>query len=83
MGEKVMMTLVGSEDPPTIEQAAKKLGTPVSALDSDFGVVLVDNKRWIYTVRVDAAALPAEQNQNEGVSGPFSDPKIAPFGLPE
>lgn len=83
MREMVMMTVTGAEDAPSLEQSAAKLGVPSSALDPEFGVVLIDFKRHIYTVRVDAAYLPETPASTEGVAGPFSDPKIAPFGLPE
>ena len=83
MAEMVMMTLAASETPPTIQQSAEELGVPVTAIDTDFGVVLVDTKNWVYTVRVDAKALDSSGESAEGVSGPFSDPRIEPFGLPE
>lgn len=76
------MTIRGSDKAPTLEQSAQQLRVPVSALDSEFGVVLIDHRRKIYSVRVDAAQLP-QSTGAESVSGPFSDPRIAPFGLPE
>ncbi|MEO1160767.1 MAG: hypothetical protein AAFW74_09990 [Pseudomonadota bacterium] len=83
MGEMVMMTVECPGDTPSVEMVAKKLNVTVSAIDTKFGVILVDVKRHIYTVRVDKDQLPKDAPQSEGVSGPYSDPKIAPFGTPD
>jgi hypothetical protein len=84
MGEMVMMNVQCPEDKPSIAVVAQKLNVSVSAIDTKFGVILVDLERHIYTVRVDKDQLPKEmQQQSESVSGPYSDPKIAPFGTPE
>lgn len=84
MGEMVMMNVECPGDKPSIAVVARKLNVSVSAIDTKFGVILVDVKRHIYTVRVDKDQLPEDmQQQSEGVSGPYSDPKIAPFGTPE
>ncbi|WP_108883349.1 hypothetical protein [Anderseniella sp. Alg231-50] len=83
MGEMVMMNVQCPGDKPSIEVVAKKLNVTVSAIDTKFGIILVDVKRHIYTVRVDKEQLPKDQQQSEGVSGPYSDPKIAPFGTPD
>jgi len=82
MGEMVMMNVEGWQSPPSIEQVAEQLGLANSAIDAGFGVILVDPENKIYTVRVDKSVLSKNEQQIEGVSGPFSDPKIAPFGTP-
>lgn len=79
----VMMNVQCLGDQPSIEFVAKKLNVTVSAIDAKFGVILVDLEHHIYTVRVDKDQLPKDMQQSEGVSGPYSDPKIAPFGTPE
>ncbi len=83
MGEMVMMNVQCLDAQPTIEVIAKKLNVTVSAIDTKFGVILVDVEHHIYTVRVDKTQLPEGSEQPMGVSGPYSDPKIAPFGTPE
>ncbi len=84
MGEMVMMNVECPGDTPSIAVIAQKLNVSVSAIDTKFGVILVDVKRHIYTVRVDKDQLPEDmQQQSEGVSGPYSDPKIAPFDTPK
>lgn len=83
MGEMVMMTVRGLAENPSVEDVAKLLGVPVTAIDAKFGIIIVDVERHICTVRVDSEQLPKGTDQPEGVSGPYSDPKIAPFGTPE
>ncbi|MEO9875754.1 MAG: hypothetical protein ABJM26_04280 [Anderseniella sp.] len=83
MGEMVMMTVHGLAENPSVEDVAKLLNVPVAAIDAKFGIIIVDVKRHICTVRVDSDQLPKAVEQPEGVSGPYSDPKIAPFGTPE
>lgn len=67
----------------SITEAAAELGLPSTALDPDFGVVAIDPDRGICTVRVFADALPKKSDKDgSGVTGPYSDPKIGPFGIP-
>ncbi len=83
MGEMVMMNVQCLENEPSIDVVAEKLNVTASAIDTKFGIILVDLERHIYTVRVDKDQLPKDMPQSEEVSGPYSDPKIAPFGTPE
>lgn len=82
MGEMVMMTISGWDEPPSIERVAEDLSVPACAFDAAFGVILVDPKRAIYAVRIDSEKVPEAAPEGFTVSGPFSDPKIAPFGPP-
>lgn len=71
-----LLSIPGGEAAPSLEEAARYLGLPVTALSRDFGVVLFDHLQQRYAVEVDARSL-------EGVtlpegSGPFSVPVIAP-----
>ena len=81
MQEMVLMTVKGTKTTPTLEKSAEHLRVPAHALDPNFGVVLVDPKRNIYTVRVEESYVNRDSS-DEG-TGPFSDPRIAPFGLPK
>lgn len=78
-----MMTIAGWHEQPSIERVAADLSVPLCAFDAQFGVILVDPKRDIYAVRVDLDQLPEKIQSEFIVSGPFSDPKIAPFGPPK
>ncbi len=82
----VMMTIETppSKDgaPPTLEEAAGRLGVPVSALDAEFGVSPIDPDAGAWAVLLkDETDVP--DAPGEGVEGPFSNPAIAPYGPPE
>jgi hypothetical protein len=78
---RVMLTLNGGGSAPSLDEVARRLEVRPAQLDADFGVVLIDPDRHLYTVRgdEDAAAAAAER---DGVEGPFSNPRIEPFGPP-
>jgi len=74
------MTVQSDDGPPTLETAARQLGVTPEAVDEAFGVVPIDPKRGLYSVQVDAAQLPAGASEGEPYRGPFSTPRIEPFG---
>ncbi|MBC7987444.1 MAG: hypothetical protein H7X93_12380 [Sphingomonadaceae bacterium] len=74
--EAVLMTVKGSDGPPSLAEAAEQLGLPVDELDPAFGVVMVSPRRGLYSVRVAASALGDGFDPEKG---PYSDPKIAPM----
>ena len=76
---KEMMVVEATDGRPTLEEAARQLRVDVKHLDPQFGVVLIDPQRHLYTVLVDAGAVPADAR---GDRGPFSNPGIAHFGRP-
>jgi hypothetical protein len=75
----VMMTVELDPEVATVAQAAERLGVEPDRIDADFGVVSIDPEQNLYTVLVDAQAA-AEAADRPGVEGPFSDPRIEPFG---
>jgi hypothetical protein len=74
------MTIQSEDGPPTLEAAARQLGVRVEAVDADFGVIPIDPKRGLYSVQVDASQLPPEPVGKGPYRGPFSSPRIEPFG---
>lgn len=83
MGDMMMLTIEAADvAQPSVEWASELLSVPREAFDERFGVILVDPDRGLYAVRVDAGELPPSVQEDERVSGPFSDPRIAPFGHP-
>jgi len=78
MGNPAFMTVHGIDGPPTLESAAQELGVAVDDIDPDFGVVLIDQTRGLYTVQVHADHIP-EQLERESYQGPFSNPRIDTF----
>src|ERR1700687_4254515 len=77
---KVMLTIT-LDDQGSLESAAQRLGLSPKDLDQSFGVVEIDPAQHLYAVLVDEKR--AEQaSSREGVSGPYSNPPIEPFGTP-
>lgn len=81
--ETALMTLQCHAGTPRLVEAARTLGLPTKALDREFGVVSIDPDKGSFVVRVFSEFLPARQgNEHSDTSGPYSDPKISPFGIP-
>jgi hypothetical protein len=74
----VLATVQGQS--PDLRSAAAQLGVSVADLDEEFGVQLLDPERGLYAVRVCGESLPPGSADQGTYRGPFSDPKIAPFG---
>jgi hypothetical protein len=69
MPEKALMTVQSQDGPPTLAAAARQLGVDLEAVDATYGVVLIDPKRGLYSVQVDAAQLPPENAPDEHYRG--------------
>jgi hypothetical protein len=78
-----MYTIEVQQGPPTMAQAAQMLHVQESDLDSSFGVVLIDPKRGLYTVRVREQSRARPDVSDPEVDGPFADPGIGHFGPPQ
>jgi hypothetical protein len=76
----MLMTVECPAGKPTVESVAHKLGVPLDAIDRKFGVIAVDPDRHLYSVRVRADAAAPSYDSKGNYRGPFSNPKIAPFG---
>lgn len=77
-----LMTVTGVDRPPTLAEAAAQLGLAPADLDAGFGVVPIDPERNLFAVEVRADRVPAQapESAGEAYRGPFSNPRIAPFG---
>lgn len=63
---------------PTLRDAAAALGVAEHTLDPTFGVIAVNPKEQLYTVRT------IEGKDSSGANAPpYSDPRIEPFGPPQ
>jgi hypothetical protein len=80
MGKGALMTVHGKGAPPTLAEAAAQLGVHVSALNPDFGVILIDPDREIYTVEVDVDQTGGIAEPGDSFGGPYSNPDIEPLG---
>ncbi|EAQ30347.1 hypothetical protein NAP1_06205 [Erythrobacter sp. NAP1] len=87
---KVMVQFHFDGDPPDPDAVAERFGIPRDAIDEDFGVIVTDEVEKLCTVLV-PADVAEKMNEQLGRSTPdaspdegsFSNPRIAPFGLPE
>jgi hypothetical protein len=81
---KVMVTIRARTGPPTVEAVIERYRLGPDDIDSDYGLVEIDPADHLYVILVepDAAARiqPTEQWET---AGPYSNPRIAPFGPPE
>jgi hypothetical protein len=76
-----MMTVELDPDSATVDEVAKRLGLGPEEIDAEFGVVPIDPDNHLYSVLVDEQASARVAGQ-PGVEGPFSNPRIEPFGPP-
>jgi hypothetical protein len=81
---KVMLTIQRQEGPPQLEEIQIKYGLTDDEIDPQFGVVEIDPVDGTYTILVEETAA-AKISDSEGwkVQGPYSNPRIEPFGPPQ
>jgi hypothetical protein len=76
-----LMTVTIPRGAPSIAAAAAQLGVKPEDIDAAYGVVPVDPDRGLYAVQVRADRLSKQpQSGREGYNGPWSNPRIEPFG---
>lgn len=76
---EVMLTIVREGETPSLESVAQMLHVPKAALNAEFGVVLIDPSDTKYAVLIDESYASNVSGPN--VKGPFSNPRIAHYGL--
>ena len=79
---KVMMTLRLDPEEANLASITRKFKLAPGEIDRDFGVVGLSPEDHLYAILVDEAA-GAKLGGVEGVSGPYSNPRIEPFGPPQ
>ena len=77
----VMVTISAAETP-TIDEVADRYGLAQGEIDLDFGVIEVADGLFTILVEENVAERIAGQSDWDA-SGPYSNPRIAPFGPPE
>lgn len=80
---KVLITLHDRSEEPIIEQVMHELDLQPDELDVEYGVQLIDPAVGDYVILVDEEAARRIAPDQVGVSGPYSNPRIEPFGPPE
>ena len=76
---KQMLTLKLPPREATLSKVSKRLNLSSEEIDSEFGVVNIDPKHNLYAILVEEEAARRVSGAPE-VKGPFSNPKIEPFG---
>ena len=81
---KVMVTIQAPDAAPTVAELRRRYKLRENEIDASFGVVEVDPAEHVYTVLVEeSAAAKIQPSGNWKVEGPYSNPRIQPFGPPE
>jgi hypothetical protein len=79
-----MLTIRSPGGAPSLEEVKKRYALSSDEIDERFGVVLTDPNDHLYTILVARGAAPkVRPDQDWQVEGPFSNPRIEPFGPPE
>ena len=78
----VLMTVELDPAAADLTTAAQRLGVPAESMDATYGVVSIDPDQDLYSVLVEEQAI-ASAASRPGVGGPFSNPRIEPFGPPQ
>jgi hypothetical protein len=78
--DMVLVTVDLERRKPSLSAAAEMLDISLDNFDMAFGLVPLDLERKLYAVKVRSEALP-EGKRGKAYRGPYSNPKIAPFGL--
>ena len=81
---KVMMTIQWPQGQPTIEQIQELFSLADDEIDREFGLIEIDPDERLFTFLVDeASAAKVKPGAGLRVAGPFSNPRIEPFGPPQ
>ncbi len=70
----------------TLEAAMRKLKLSEEEVDLDYGLVPIDPDSGLYGLRVTEEAghrAGATATDSDGYAGPWSDPRIEPYGPPQ
>ena len=78
---KVMITF-DAPQPPSIADVKQRFGLADAEIDEVFGVIEIDPDTHSYAIRVEDTAARRIGEGSTNAQGPYSDPKIAPFGPP-
>jgi hypothetical protein len=82
---RIMITFQVEGATPTIAELQQRFSLTDSEIDRSFGVVEVDPREHVYTILIEESAVDKVQPGGTitKVEGPFSNPRIEPFGPPE
>ena len=75
-GQKALVTVDLTDDTKDTLVAASAIGVPVSAVDQEFGVIVVNPAIHRHAARVDLSAFEHRKHTQFAVAGPYADPVI-------
>ena len=75
-GQNALVTVDLANDTKDTLVAAKAIGVPVSAIDQEFGVIVVNSAIHRHTARVDLSAFEHRKHTQFAAAGPYADPVI-------
>jgi hypothetical protein len=83
---KMLFSIIWKDGEPSVEQICKEYGFQPQEIDPNFGIIEIDPRDGLYSIRVDQeAALRVRKQLGEDIpdiEGPFADVRIEPFGPP-
>ena len=67
-----------------MDAVMERFGLQADEVDRDFGVIETDPAEHLYTILIEeSAASKVSDGDDWEISGPYSNPRIEPFGPPE
>lgn len=85
--DKMLFNITSKDRQPSIEEVCEKYGFHPDEIDKQFGIISIDPEADLYCILVDQAAadrvLNLDAEKKGDIEGPFSNPRIEPFGPPE
>ena len=79
---KVMVTISGGSRP-TLAEVKQAFALSDAEIDPDYGVIEVDDENHVYSILVEEQAAAKISGHGWSTEGPFSNPRIEPFGPPQ
>jgi hypothetical protein len=84
---KMLYSIRWEGEPPTLEEVRARFGFEGDEADEEFGVVSTAPDENLYAILVEESAVQRLRGEREAeaaeIEGPFSNPRIEPFGLQE
>ena len=84
--QKLLFSIKWEDGQPSTEQICEKYGFEPQEIDSQYGIIEIDPEDNLFSILVDQEAAQRVREQlgddDEGIDGPFSNARIAPFGPP-
>ena len=71
------------QEPPSIHDLELKFGLKKNDLDPEFGIVLIDPEKSIYSILVNQEVVAKLSGYEGDLRGPYSNPRIEPMNLQE